>query len=110
MIQNFKILGQTVPTANTETLNYTVPTNTFTTVRSINITNISTNADTYTISIVPIAANSAVNSNYIVYNNTIAGRSTVSIKAGHTLSVGAGIRVVSVNGTSTFSTYGVEMT
>ena len=109
MTTNYKILGQTKPTAATETLNYTVPASTSTLVRSINITNTSSTADTYYIAIVPTAGNAATNANYIAYNNTIPGNSTVTIKSGYTLPTAAGIRVKSTNGTTTFSTFGAEI-
>ena len=51
MTTNYKILGQTAPTAATETLHYTVPSSTSTMVKSINITNRSAASDTYSISI-----------------------------------------------------------
>jgi hypothetical protein len=53
MTTNYKILGQTAPTAATETLNYVVPSSTSTLVRSINITNTSATADTYSLAIAP---------------------------------------------------------
>jgi hypothetical protein len=108
-MQTYKILGQTAPTANTETLNYTVPASTSTTIRSIVVTNTSSSSDTFSISLVPTAGSSATNANYIVLNNTIMGNSTISFKYGYMLPTGAGIRIKSTNGTSTFSTYGSEM-
>jgi hypothetical protein len=53
MIQNFKILGQTAPSANVDTFHYQVPYNSSTVIRSINITNTSATPDTYNISFVP---------------------------------------------------------
>ena len=109
MTTNYKILGQTAPTAATETLNYTVPASTSTLVRSINITNTSATTDTYRVSLVPTAGSASVNANYIAYNNPIPGNSTITIKSGYTLPTGAGIRVTSTNGTTTFSTFGAEI-
>ena len=109
MTTSYKILGQTAPSSSTETLNYTVPSNTSTLVRSINITNTSSIADTYYIAIVATAGNAAGNANYIAYQNTISGNSTITIKSGYTLPTGSGIRVKSTNGTTTFSTFGAEI-
>ena len=50
---NYRILGQNAPVGNTESGNYTVPTANSAVVKSINITNRSSNADTYRISFVP---------------------------------------------------------
>jgi hypothetical protein len=52
---------------------------------------------------------SSTNSNYIVYNNTIAGNTTITLKSGFTLTNPNGIRVSSTNGTSTFTTFGSEI-
>ena len=109
MTTNYKILGQTAPAAATETLNYTVPSSTSTLVRSINVANTSATADTYNIALVTTAASAATSAQFIAYQNSIPGNSTVTIKAGHTLATGNGIRVTSTNGTSTFSTFGAEI-
>ena len=81
----------------------------------------STNGITWTLTTMPSAqawvapayqpsyAPATTNANYIAYNNTVPGNSTVTIKAGYTLPTAAGIRVKSTNGTSTFSTFGAEI-
>lgn len=109
MTTNYKILGQTAPSAGSETLNYTVPAATSTLVRSINVTNTSASADTCNIALVTTAASSATSAQFIAYQNSIPGNSTVTIKAGYTMATGNGIRVTSTNGTSTFSTFGAEI-
>lgn len=109
MATSYKILGQTAPSAATETLNYTVPTSTSVLIRSINIANTSSTADTFSVALVPTAGSAATSTNYIAYSLAIAGNTTVTIKSGYTLQAGAGIRVVSTNGTSTFSSFGAEI-
>ena len=109
MTTNYKILGQTNPAAASETLHYTVPSSTSTIVKSINITNRSASTDTYSIALVTTAASTATSGEFIAYNNSIAGNSTVSIKAGYTLATGNGIRVTSTNGTCTFTSFGAEI-
>ena len=52
---------------------------------------------------------STTNSNLIALNNTINGNSTLTIKSGYTLDSKSNIRVTSTNGTSTFSTFGAEI-
>jgi hypothetical protein len=49
------------------------------------------------------------NKDYIAFNSIVPGSSTVSIKAGYTIPQNSGIRVKSTNGTSTFSTFGAEI-
>ena len=105
----YKILGQTAPAADTETLNYTVPNSTSTLVRSINVTNTSATTDTCNIALVTTAASAATSAQFISYQNSVPGNSTLTIKAGYTLAAGNGIRVTSTNGTSTFSTFGAEI-
>jgi len=109
MPTSYKVLGQTAPIANTETLHYSVPSLTSTIIKSINITNTSTSVDTFSIALVPTAAIPAANLNYIVYNNTIAGNTTITLKSGFALTNPNGIRVSSTNGTSTFTTFGSEI-
>jgi hypothetical protein len=73
----------------------------------------STNGITWTIRTIPeikrIGYSNTESSNFIAYNNSIPGNSTVTIKAGYTLPASGGIRVTSTNGTSTFSTFGAEI-
>jgi hypothetical protein len=109
MTTNYKILGQTAPNAGSETLNYTVPSATSTLIKTINVTNTSGTADTYNIALVTAAASTATSAQFIAYQNSIPGNSTVTIKAGYTLATGNGIRVTSTNGTLTFSTFGAEI-
>lgn len=109
MPTNYKILGQHAPNAATETTHYTVPASKSTVVKSINITNRSSTSDTYTISILSNVASATANKDYIAFNNTILGNSTVSIKAGYTIPTGGGIKITSTNGTCTFSSFGAEI-
>jgi hypothetical protein len=52
---------------------------------------------------------SSTKRNYIVYNNTIAGNTTITLKSGFALTNPNGIKVSSTNGTSTFTTFGSEI-
>jgi hypothetical protein len=49
------------------------------------------------------------NLNYIVYNSSIPGNSTVTIKNPYTLTYPNGIKIASTNGTCTFTTFGTEI-
>jgi hypothetical protein len=79
----------------------------------------STNGITWTLSTLPTAAGwfeSAFGSidslglrNYIVYNNTIDGNTTITLKSGFALTNPNVIKVSSTNGTSTFTTFGSEI-
>ena len=50
-----------------------------------------------------------INADYIALDSTIPANSTVTIKAGYTLATGNAIRVKSTNGTSTFTSFGAEI-
>jgi len=109
MPTNYKFLAQTAPNANVETTHYSVPSATSTIIKAINVTNTSSVADTFSIAIVPIAATAATTSNYIFYNTSIPGNSTITIKNPYTLTSPNGIKVTSTNGTCTFNTFGTEI-
>jgi hypothetical protein len=76
MTTNYKILGQTRPSANTEAINYVVPTETSTLVKSININNTSSTADSYSIALLDNADSSQVS--YTVLQKPYANRVEIS--------------------------------
>lgn len=68
MTTNYKILGQTIPSPNSQSNHYSVPDNKSALVKSINITNRSNNDDVYSIA---IAENSEVSHQFIIaYSGT----------------------------------------
>lgn len=108
MTTNYKLLGQTAPTAQAVVTHYQVPASTSTLIRSINVTNTSSTPDTFTIQVGGIIGSFNVD-DCIAVNTPIEGNSTMTIKAGYTLAAADGIRVRSSNGTTTFSTFGAEI-
>jgi hypothetical protein len=108
-VSSYTILGQTYPTANTQTASYTPSSGASALIRSVNIANTSASADTYSVAIVASSSSSTTNANYLAKNATIAGNSTVQIKGGFVVPVGGELRVVSTNGTCAFNTFGAEI-
>lgn len=76
MTTNYKILGQTRPTAGTDTSNYVVPETKSALVKSINITNTSATADTYSISLLDSAE--TVQVPYTVFQKPSSNRVEIS--------------------------------
>lgn len=112
MATTYKVLGQSYPTAATATSLYTVPSSTTTTIVStINICNLSTNADKFRIAIRPAGA-ALANEHYIAYDITLPGKAQYSMQAGLTLNystAGDVVTIYSQNGTSSFSAFGSEI-
>jgi len=76
MTTNYKILGQTRPAANTDTNNYSVPENNSALVKSININNTSSSADTYSIAFLDSAE--PVEQSYVVFQKPFSNRVQIS--------------------------------
>jgi hypothetical protein len=98
------ILGQTAPSATTNTTVYTVPANTHT-VANLSIANRATTASTVRIALA--AANTPTNAEWIEYDTTIPGlgvleRTGISLQAGKLVVVYASTANLSV------SLYGIE--
>lgn len=80
----YKILGQSAPTANTNTIVYSVPAGNSAVVSTISIANLSPNNVTYKLAVQK--ANATITSNhYIAYNTTVFGYDTTALTLGITL-------------------------
>lgn len=108
MITVYSIFGQLAPRPNVETDLYTTPVGLSSVLRSINITNVTDFADTFDIAIVPDTLSETTNADYIFKSHTILPHETITVKGGYTMEEGNTIRVLSNNGTSTFSAFGGE--
>jgi hypothetical protein len=109
MATAYKVLGQSSPTAATLTTLYTVPALTSTIVSSIVATNINgTTPDVISIAVRPAGA-SITNAMYITYNVTVPAYSNYVLQVGVTLATTDVISVYSTNGTTSFSTFGSEL-
>jgi hypothetical protein len=104
----YKILGQSSPSATTETTLYTVPAATSTVCSSISICNRGGTQTTFRVSISPAGA-AIANKDYLYYDVTLAGNDTFIATIGVTLATTDKIRVYSGNANLSFQIFGTEI-
>ena len=107
MADTLKVLGQSAPSATTDTDLYTVPDATVTTVSSIAACNRSSGALTIRVAVRPSGATVA-NEHYIYYGKSVAANDTVFIIVGITLSENDVVTIYASSGDMSFSIFGVE--
>lgn len=108
MATTYKILGQSAPSATTETDLYTVPAATEVIVSTIVVANRSTSDATFRISISPNGVATAT-SQYIAYDLTCSGNGLNALTFGLTLDSTDKIRVYASSANLTFSAFGTEI-
>jgi hypothetical protein len=112
MAQNFKVLGQSNPTAQTYTTLYTVPASTQAVISTISICNFddttSSNAN-FSIAVRPAGAN-LTNQHLLVSNNVIQYLDTIALTLGITLGNTDVVSVYSSTSNLSFGLYGSEIT
>lgn len=108
MANTYKILGQSSPSATTETDLYTVPTATSTVCSSLSICNRGSAQTTFRVSISQAGA-STTNKDYLYYDVTLAGNDTFIATIGVTLSATDKIRIYSGNSNLSFQVWGTEI-
>jgi hypothetical protein len=108
MANTYKILGQSSPSATTETDLYTVPAATSTVCSSLSICNRGSAQTTFRVSISQAGA-STTNKDYLYYDVTLAGNDTFIATIGVTLSATDKIRIYSGNSNLSFQVWGTEI-
>jgi hypothetical protein len=108
MATTYKVLGQSNPAATTLTTLYTVPSATEAVVSTISVANISASAITYRIAIRPDGA-SIANSQYLVYDASLAANSTIAYTLGITLDATDVISVYASDTNGVFQAFGSEI-
>ncbi len=108
MPTTYKVLAQVYPTAATASTLYTVPSSTQTVISTINVANQSTNADTIRIAVRP-AGQTLEAKHYIVYDIVLPARAQYQTTSGITLGATDVVTVYSANGTSSFNSFGSEI-
>lgn len=108
MPTTYKVLGQSAPSATTDTTLYTVPSATQTIISSIIVSNRASDIASYRIAIRPNGATIA-NEHYICYNSSVGSNDSVFITVGITLDAADVITVFSSNSNLTFSVFGSEI-
>ncbi len=110
MAQNFKVLGQSNPTAFTNTTLYTVPAATQTVVSTITICNYNTTTNAnFSISVRPAGAAQA-NQHLVVSNNVVQYLDTIALTLGITLGNTDIVSVYASTANVSFSAFGSEIT
>lgn len=104
----YKVLGQSAPSATTNTTLYTVPSATDAVVSTISVCNRAATSGTYRIAIRPAGA-ALANSHYIAFDSAITANNTTFITVGVTLDATDVITVYASSADMTFSAFGTEI-
>ena len=104
----YKVLGQSAPSATTDTTLYTVPAATDAVVSSIVIANRDSSAATFRIAVRPGGATLA-NQHYIAYDVTVGASDSTVLTLGLTLDATDVITVRASTANLSFSAYGSEI-
>ena len=107
---NYKVLGQSNPSATTVTTLYTVPSATQAVVSTIAVANQAASSGTYRI-IIQQAADvaSVVAKQYIAYDSAITANNSTMITIGVTLAASDVIKVYASSATMSFQAFGTEI-
>lgn len=108
MTTAYKVLGQSNPSAITNTDVYTVPSGNSTVVSTVNICNLDSAAATFRIAVRPAGA-AISNKHYISYDTAIPAYDSISITIGVTLSTTDVITVYANTATLSFNVFGSEI-
>jgi hypothetical protein len=105
----YKILGQSAPSATTETVLYTAPSLTSTVISTISVCNQAASPATFRIAVRPSAAGSTLAQHWIVYGATVDASDSTMLSLGITLAAGDTVRVFASTATMSFSAFGSEI-
>lgn len=109
MPTTYKVLGQTAPSATTNTPLYTVPASTSTVCSTLVVCNRGTTSATYRVAIRPSGATLA-NQHYIAFDLPLAGNATETLSIGITLATTDVVAVYASTANCSFSLFGSELT
>jgi hypothetical protein len=108
MATTYKVLGQSAPSATTDTTIYTVPAGTQTIISTISVCNRSQGEVLFRIAVRPNGA-SLANEHYIAYDSKVAGSDSTFITVGVTADAGDVISVYAGSANLSFSVFGSEI-
>lgn len=109
MATTYKVLGQSAPSATTETTLYTVPGATSAVVSTIVCANRGGSSTFFRIS-VAVGGGATANQDYLYYDLPIQANDTFALTFGVTLATTDKIKVYAGNGNLSFSAFGSEIT
>lgn len=108
MANTYRVLGQSAPSATTNTDVYTVPSNRSSIVSTITVCNRATTAATFRIAVRPAGA-ALTNAHYISYDSTVAANDTIALTLGLSLAQTDVVTVYASTANLTFSMFGTEI-
>lgn len=109
MATNYKVLGQSAPSATTATSLYTVPSATEVIISSIVVANRGSSDATFRIAVRPNGA-AIANQHYLVYDAALGGKQTAALTLGITLGDTDVVTVYASSGDFSFCAFGSEIT
>jgi hypothetical protein len=104
----YKILGQALPTANTFTDIYRVPTANSTVVSTLNVCNLTSSNVSFRIATRP-NGNTITGAHYIAYDIALGAQDAIGMTMGVTLAANDVVTVFSFQGNVAFNLYGTEI-
>jgi hypothetical protein len=108
MATNYKVLGQSAPSATTNTDVYTVPSATEAVISTIIIANRATGAATYRVAVRPNGATIA-NQHYIAYDASVPANDTIALTLGLTADAADVFTVYASTANLSFGVFGSEI-
>ena len=109
MATNYKVLGQSAPSATTDTTLYTVPASTQAVISTVTVCNRSATSATFRIGVRPNGA-SIANQHYVAYDVSVDGNATIPWTIGITLGDTDVVTVRASTADVSFSAFGSEIT
>jgi hypothetical protein len=108
MATNYKVLGQSNPSATTATTLYTVPAATQAIVSTITVCNQTATAGTYRIA-VRVAGAALASAQYLAYDVSLPGNATDTLTLGVTLGATDVVTIYASAATFSFNAFGSEL-
>jgi glucose-6-phosphate dehydrogenase assembly protein OpcA len=104
----YKVLGQSAPSATTNTDVYTSPASTQTVISTITVANRAASSATFRIAI-RVAGAAIATSHYIAYDSTVAANDATNLTLGVTLAATDVVTVYASSANLTFSLFGSQI-
>ena len=108
MATTYKVLGQSAPSATTNTDVYTVPSSTQSVISTITVCNRANTSSTYRIAIRPDGATLA-NQHYIAYDSSVPANDTIALTLGLTIDAADVVTVYASTANLSFNIFGSEI-
>lgn len=109
MATNYKVLGQSAPSATTDTTLYTVPASTQAVISTVNVCNRSTSPTTFRIAVRPGGA-ALANQHYVAFDVRLDPNASIPWTIGITMNATDVITVRASSVDLSFSAFGSEIT